>query len=66
MNRLLPLGTIARLKRRRSPALVVTSVKIPRALDRALKLEARKQDRSQSWLIKEALQSYITFRQASK
>jgi len=66
VNRLLPLKTIASLKRRRrSSKLVITSVKIPVQLDRDLKAEARRQDRSASWLIREALQSYITFRTAT-
>lgn len=64
MNRLLPHATIKRLARRRSSKLVITSVKIPRQLDRDLKAEARKQDRSSSWVIREALQSYVTFRKA--
>ena len=64
MNRLLSKSTIdARKKRRRSNG-VTTSVKLPRSLDVALKREARAQQRSQSWLIREALQSYIAFRQA--
>lgn len=62
MNRLLPHATIKCLARRRSSKLVITSVKIPRQLDRDLKAEARKQDRSSSWVIREALQSYVTFR----
>jgi hypothetical protein len=66
MNRLLPIKTVERLKRQRrlSSKLVITSVKIPRALDKALKEEARKQDRSFSWVLREALQGYVTFRQA--
>ncbi len=65
MNRLLPIGTINKIKRsRRHSPLVITSVKIPRALDRALKAEARRQDRSTSWVIRDALQGYISFRQA--
>lgn len=64
MNRLLPQSTLdARKKRRRSPD-VTTSVKLPRALDVALKREARKQQRSQSWIMREAIQSYLTFRAA--
>lgn len=63
MNRLLPEATITKLRRKRaSRPLVITSVKIPRSLDRAIKAEAKKQDRSQTWIIKEALQSYISFR----
>jgi predicted transcriptional regulator len=63
MNRLLPHRTIHRLRRKPS-SLVITSVKIPRALDKALKAEARKADRSLSWVIREALQGYVTFRAA--
>lgn len=67
VNRLLPQGTINRLNRRRRPAsLVITSVKIPRALDKALKAEARRQNCSSSYLIREALASYISFRTAGK
>lgn len=63
MNRLLPQATIdARRQKRRRSTDIVTSVKLPRSLDIALKREARKQQRSQSWLIREALQSYLTFR----
>lgn len=66
MNRLLPQSTLdARKKRRRSPD-ITTSVKLPRSLDIALKREARKQQRSQSWLIREALQSYLAFRAAGE
>lgn len=65
MNRLLPQSTIRKLqRRRRSAKLVITSVKIPVALDCDLKAEARRQDRSSSWLIREALASYINFRKA--
>lgn len=64
MNRLLPHSTF-RKKRRRSPD-VTTSVKLPRSLDIALKREARKQQRSQSWIMREAIQSYINFRQVEK
>ncbi len=63
MNRLLPRSTIRKLKRRRrSTKLVITSVKIPRQLDRDLKAEARRQDRSQTWILKDALEKYIEFR----
>lgn len=66
MNRLLPQSAIdARRKRRRSSD-VTTSVKLPRSLDVALKREARKQQRSQSFIMREAIQSYITFRKAEK
>lgn len=66
MNRLLPTRTIRKLNRRRPSKLAVTSVKLPMSLDRALKVEARKQNCSQSFLIREALQSYISFRTATK
>lgn len=62
MNRLLPQSTIDARKKRRRSTDIVTSVKLPRSLDVALKREARRQQRSQSWLIREALQSYLTFR----
>lgn len=66
MNRLLPQSTLrTRKKRRRSPD-ITTSVKLPRALDAALKREARKQQRSQSWILREAIQSYINFRTAGE
>lgn len=66
MNRLLPQSTLdARKKRRRSPD-ITTSVKLPRSLDIALKREARKQQRSQSWIMREAIQSYLTFRAAGE
>lgn len=62
MNRLLPQSTIDARKKRRRSTDIVTSVKLPRSLDVALKREARKQQRSQSWIMREAIQSYITFR----
>ncbi len=66
MNRLLPQKTIRQLKRQRRPKLMMTSVKLPRTLALRLKAEARKQDRSQSWVIIDALQSYLTFRQVKE
>lgn len=62
MNRLLPKSTINARKKRRRSTDVTTSVKLPRALDVALKREAKKQQRSQSWIMREAIQSYLTFR----
>jgi hypothetical protein len=61
MNRLLPLRTIARLRRRKPTMTVVTSVKIPRDLDRAIKAAARKEGRTQSDWIRRTLQGQITF-----
>lgn len=67
MNRLLSDTTIERLRRKKRRSKdVTTSVKLPRALDIALKREARRQQRSQSWLIREAIQSCLTFRQHDK
>ena len=67
MNRLLPQSTLdARRQKRRRSSDVTTSVKLPRALDIALKREARKQQRSQSWIFREALQKYLTFRAAGE
>lgn len=66
MNRFLPKSTIAVRKKRRRSSDVTTSVKLPRSLDVALKRESKKQQRSQSWLIREALQAYLSFRQAEK
>lgn len=64
MNRLLPKSTIERLRKKKKRIQdVTTSVKLPRKLDIAIKREARAQQRSQSWVIREALQSYIAFRQ---
>lgn len=65
MNRLLPKSTIDARKKRRRPVDITTSVKLPRTLDLALKREAKSQQRSQSWLIREALQSYLTFRKVT-
>lgn len=64
MNRLLPQSTLDARKRRRRSTDVATSVKLPRMLGIALKREAEKQQRSQSWIMREAIQSYISFRQA--
>lgn len=64
MNRLLPQSTLDARKKRRRSGDVTTSVKLPRSLDVALKREAKKQQRSQSWLIREALQSYLSFRRS--
>lgn len=67
MNRLLPKNTIERLRKKKKRIQdVTTSVKLPRKLDIAIKREARAQQRSQSWLIREALQSYIAFRMAGE
>lgn len=66
MNRLLPKSTLRTRKKRRRSSNVITSVKLPRSLDVALKRESRKQQRSQSWLIREALQAYLSLRQAEK
>lgn len=66
MNRLLPQSTLDARKKRRRSTDITTSVKLPRALDIALKREARKQQRSQSWIMREAIQSYISFRQADE
>lgn len=66
MNHLLPKSTIAARKKKRRTNEITTSVKLPRALDRALKQEARSQQRSQSWVIRAALQSYISFRQVEE
>lgn len=62
MNRLLPKSTIDARKKRRRPVDITTSVKLPRALDLALKREAKKQQRSQSWIMREAIQAYLSFR----
>lgn len=62
MNRLLPKSTLVARKKRRRSTDITTSVKLPRSLDVALKREARKQQRSQSWIFREALQAYLTFR----
>lgn len=64
MNRLLPKSTLAFRKKRRRSSDITTSVKLPRALDVALKREARKQQRSQSWIMREAIQAYLSLRQA--
>lgn len=65
MNRLLPQSTIVRLrKKKRRSSDITTSVKLPRSLDVALKREARRQQRSQSWIMREAIQSYLAFRAA--
>lgn len=66
MNRLLPQSTLDARKKRRRSSDVTTSVKLPRSLDIALKREARKQQRSQSWIMREAIQSYLSFRQVEK
>lgn len=66
MNRLLPESTLRARKKRRRSSDITTSVKLPRSLDIALKREARKQQRSQSWIMREAIQSYITFRTAGE
>lgn len=66
MNRLLPQSTLDARKKRRRSADITTSVKLPRALDVALKREARKQQRSQSWIMREAIASYINFRTAKE
>jgi hypothetical protein len=62
MNRLLPQSTLDARKKRCRSSDITTSVKLPRALDIALKREARKQQRSQSWIMREAIQKYLTFR----
>lgn len=64
MNRLLPQSTLRARQKRRRPSDITTSVKLPRALDIALKREARRQQRSQSWIMREAIQSYLSFQQA--
>jgi hypothetical protein len=61
MNRLLPLRTIARLRRRKPTMTVVTSVKIPGDLDQAIKAAARKEGRTQSDWIRRTLSSQINF-----
>lgn len=62
MNRLLPLKTISTLRRRKRPVLTVaTSVKIPRSLDRAIKLAARKEGITQSLWIRRCLAAQINF-----
>lgn len=64
MSQLLPNATIQALRRkRRRSKEIVTSVKLTRKLNAALKAEARKQDRPQSFIIREALLSYLNFRQ---
>lgn len=66
MNRLLPQSTLRTRKKRRWSPDITTSVKLPRSLDVALKREARKQQRSQSWIMREAIQAYLTFRTAKE
>lgn len=66
MNRLLPKSTLRAHKNRRRSSDVTTSVKLPRSLDAALKKEARAQQRSQSWIMREAISSYLAFRAVDK
>lgn len=61
MNRLLPLKVLKVRSRRRPTMVVVTSIKIDRALDRAIKQAARKEGRTQSDWIRRTLQSQINY-----
>jgi len=54
------------LPRRPKRRAVSRSFRIPPAVDRALDAEARKQNRSKSWLICEILTSWLTYRKAKE
>lgn len=63
MSQLLPDTTVRQLrKKRRKVQEIVTSVKLSKEMYAALQREAERQQRSQSWLIREALVSYLSFR----
>ena len=68
MNQLLPNKTVNALRKKRAVRRrrqeIITSVKITRALRRDIQMLAKKMDRSQSWVMREALQSWVVYHMA--
>jgi Ribbon-helix-helix protein, copG family len=70
MSRLLMQKTVKanREKRavRRRRQEIITSVKISRALYQQIQELAKEMDRTQSWIMREAVQAWVTYQIASK
>ena len=68
MNQLLPNKTVNALRKKRAVRRrrqeIITSVKITRVLYRDIQMLAKKMDRSQSWVMREALQSWVVYHMA--
>jgi predicted DNA-binding protein len=68
MNQLLPKTTVKGLRKkraiRRRRQEIITSVKITRTLYKQIQELAKRMDRTQSWIMREAVTSYVTFHSA--
>lgn len=70
MNQLLPKTTVKGLRKkraiRRRRQEIITSVKISRVLYGQIQELAKRMDRTQSWIMREAVTSWVTFHAAKK
>lgn len=70
MSQLLPKKTLDRLREerrsRRKRVEVFTSVRISRATYEGVQELAKKMDRTQSWILREAIESWVTYHLAKK
>ena len=70
MSRLLPKKTVQQLRAlravRRRRQEVITSFKMTYEMRRKLRDLAKKMDRTQSWIMREAVESYLTYHTAKK
>lgn len=70
MSELLPKKTLDRLRKERSSKRkrveVFTSVRLSRATYEGVQYLARKMDRTQSWIMREAIESWVTYHMAKK
>jgi hypothetical protein len=69
MNRLLTKATVEELRKKRALGRrrrqeIITSFKISRLLYRDVQILAKKMDRTQSWVYREAVQSWVTYHMA--
>ena len=70
MSQLLPQKTIKELRakraiRRRRQEILV-SMRIPRVLYKQIQILGKKMDRTQSWIMREAVESWVTWKTAQK
>ena len=70
MNRLLPKATVRALTKqravRRRRQEILTSVRISRELHKKIQILAKKIDRPQSWIMREAVTSWVTWKTAQQ
>jgi hypothetical protein len=68
MSRLLSKTTVKGLRKKRAMRRrrqeIITSFKMTRAMNKDVQFLAKKMDRTQSWILREAVQSWLTFHMA--